>query len=411
MPAIDLDEPFDLERLPPLPPARRPRRHRPHPPPHHRDRRLRSPTPHLHPPRGRLTRTRTCVSRAEYSRRTRRRIAERDAERPPIVSRGRGPQFGRARKSRSPSNITASSARVTSVTSASPTMYASTGSPQADGTRSTMASTGSSGLPLPWRGRLLAACWAGGASASHRIRSAAELWETPRTLDRRRRDHVPSLAPSPPRRPHRARVASRLGAVDGTVVDCIPVTTPARTIFDLAGVVGPTYDRSRDRERVASSADHGARARRDASSGSAGGTCRDTPLSVRALVRRSGDEALTESEAETPRHATSRPARTSRRRSRSTRSAIDDGRFVARVDLAYPELKIAIEYDSYAHHVGRDALVRDSARRTRSWRSAGCRSPPPPNDLRNGGHRLAIDVRRARIPANRRQFGGIVPPN
>jgi very-short-patch-repair endonuclease len=37
--------------------------------------------------------------------------------------------------------------------------------------------------------------------------------------------------------------------------------------------------------------------------------------------------------------------------------------FVARVDAAYPELRIAIEYDSYEHHTGKDAIVRDNDRR------------------------------------------------
>jgi very-short-patch-repair endonuclease len=39
------------------------------------------------------------------------------------------------------------------------------------------------------------------------------------------------------------------------------------------------------------------------------------------------------------------------------------GRFVARVDLAYPADRILIEYDSFEHHTGAAALFRDSARR------------------------------------------------
>src|SRR5262249_15992302 len=39
------------------------------------------------------------------------------------------------------------------------------------------------------------------------------------------------------------------------------------------------------------------------------------------------------------------------------------GTFVARPDLVYRDLKIAMEYDSYQHHVGKEALVRDSRRR------------------------------------------------
>ena len=38
-------------------------------------------------------------------------------------------------------------------------------------------------------------------------------------------------------------------------------------------------------------------------------------------------------------------------------------RFVARVDAAYPRHRVAVEYDSFEHHTGRAALVRDSRRR------------------------------------------------
>ncbi len=58
--------------------------------------------------------------------------------------------------------------------------------------------------------------------------------------------------------------------------------------------------------------------------------------------------------------AEARPARSP---CRNTQIRDRDGRLVARADFAYPDLKIAIEYDSYAHHVGKEALVRDSARR------------------------------------------------
>jgi very-short-patch-repair endonuclease len=41
------------------------------------------------------------------------------------------------------------------------------------------------------------------------------------------------------------------------------------------------------------------------------------------------------------------------------------GNFVARVDFAYPDLKIAIECDSKKHHFGRSDWERDVERRTR----------------------------------------------
>ncbi len=42
---------------------------------------------------------------------------------------------------------------------------------------------------------------------------------------------------------------------------------------------------------------------------------------------------------------------------------VERGIYLGRVDAAYPEHKIAIEYESYEHHTGKLALVRDSARR------------------------------------------------
>ena len=63
----------------------------------------------------------------------------------------------------------------------------------------------------------------------------------------------------------------------------------------------------------------------------------------------------------------------------------DGGRFVARVDAAYPELRIAIEFDSYEHHTGRGALIRDTDRRNRlallNWTTVTFTA----DDVRRGG--------------------------
>ena len=47
------------------------------------------------------------------------------------------------------------------------------------------------------------------------------------------------------------------------------------------------------------------------------------------------------------------------------------GRFVARVDAAYPELKLAIEVDGFEHHSTPDAFQYDRRGRTTSSRSDG----------------------------------------
>ena len=41
------------------------------------------------------------------------------------------------------------------------------------------------------------------------------------------------------------------------------------------------------------------------------------------------------------------------------------GRFVARIDAAYPELKLAIEVDGFEHHSTPDAFQRDRTRQNR----------------------------------------------
>ena len=70
----------------------------------------------------------------------------------------------------------------------------------------------------------------------------------------------------------------------------------------------------------------------------------------------------------------------------------DNGRFVARVDAALVEWKIAIEYESFQHHTGRSALIRDSARRNAQialgWRPISVTW----EDVRAGGHQVCADI-------------------
>ena len=77
-----------------------------------------------------------------------------------------------------------------------------------------------------------------------------------------------------------------------------------------------------------------------------------------------------------------------------------ENRFVARVDAAYPELRIAIEYDSYEHHTGRDAIVRDNDRRNLfrdiEWDLVTFTASDIAQD---GGHALRA-LKRARIDAS-----------
>jgi hypothetical protein len=249
------------------------------------------------------------------------------------------------------------------------------------------------GTPLQWHGRLLAATWAGGREARASHGSAGEVWEMPGrsiaaieiTCRRWKRTRQAGLVV------HESRMLTEL---DGTVRNGIPVTTASRTIFDLAGTVGRrTLDLAienalrRQLTTLDELADVLDRLGRRGRSG--------TTALRGALDRRAADDAFTESEAEQlirrllTEHGLPEPVPQHEVRDRG-------GRLVARVDLAYPELKIAIEYDSYEHHVGRDALVRDSARRNAVVALGWLPITATANDLRNGGHRLAIDVQRAR---------------
>ena len=75
----------------------------------------------------------------------------------------------------------------------------------------------------------------------------------------------------------------------------------------------------------------------------------------------------------------------------------DAGQFLARPDLVYRDLKIAMEYDSYQHHVGKDALVRDSRRRNATTAIGWVTLVATAEDVRHGqGNQFATEVRRAR---------------
>jgi predicted transcriptional regulator of viral defense system len=216
------------------------------------------------------------------------------------------------------------------------------------------------GSPRTWRGDVQAACWAGGTRAVASFRSAAELHGLPGRTDR----FVEITCPRWRRTRHSGLIVHEsraLEARDITVVDGLPVTTVERTIFDLAAVRGAvTVELAIDNalRRELTTVDLltelllrlGKRGRKG------------TRLVRGLLVARIQGYTPTESEQEfmllttLRRHGLPDPVR--------QHTVLDaEGRFVARVDFAYPDLKIALEYDSYQEHVGNRAHVRDSRRR------------------------------------------------
>jgi very-short-patch-repair endonuclease len=74
----------------------------------------------------------------------------------------------------------------------------------------------------------------------------------------------------------------------------------------------------------------------------------------------------------------------------------DDGEFVARVDLAYPQWMVVVEYDSVEHHTGTAAHIRDSTRRDAIGDVGYTVLTATVADLRDRGERLAALIRRRR---------------
>jgi very-short-patch-repair endonuclease len=149
---------------------------------------------------------------------------------------------------------------------------------------------------------------------------------------------------------------------DIEAIDGIPVTTIEQTLLGLAAVVHPTVvemalDRALHRKLTT-------RHRLDEFVRAKGARGRNGVGVLRGLLLQHDPLAgVPESPMETRmkqllrRHGLPAPAFQYVIRHR--------GEFVARVDAAYPDLRIAIEYDSYEHHTGKQAIVRDNDRRNR----------------------------------------------
>jgi hypothetical protein len=228
------------------------------------------------------------------------------------------------------------------------------------------------GAPVTWKGLLLAACWAGGfrAVASHRSAAALYGWAGGREAI------AEIMCPRWRRARHRqveVHETKVLEALDVSFVEGIPVTTPERTLLDLGAVCSPTVvlmalDRARNTGQVTF----------------------ESKLRW-ALSVRDPRQAPSESEMETlmlevlRRHGLPAPIPQYEIR--------DRGRFVARVDAAYPDARLAIEYQSYQEHMGPEPLVRDNRRRSRlralRWEMLGVTHP----ELKDGGDSFCAAIR------------------
>jgi very-short-patch-repair endonuclease len=215
------------------------------------------------------------------------------------------------------------------------------------------------GVAPTWKGKLLAACWAGGGRAVASRRSAAALHGLPGG----KRDFAEITTPRWRRTRHdgvTVHESTRLDPCDVEVVDGVPVTTVGRTLFDLGGVYGRgmveyALENALRRGLITLPALE-ATLHRLSRRGRAGG-----PVLRHLLEARRVRSSPTESEMETKLLRILEAAGLPRP---SVQHEVWVGnRFVGRVDLAYPKARIAVEYDSDEFHSGRRATRRDRARR------------------------------------------------
>lgn len=237
------------------------------------------------------------------------------------------------------------------------------------------------GAPICWEASLLAACWAGGFRAVASRRSAAALHGLPGG----RRDIVEITCPRWRRARHDGLLVHEtkaLSPIDVELVSGIPTTTPARTLFDLggvcrAGLVELALENALRRGLV-SEAELVATAKRLSRSGRPGG-----PILRQLLLARAPKQRPTESEMETlllqalRAHGLPAPI--------PQHEVWRGSLCLGRVDAAYPDEKIAIEYDSDEFHTGRGPTKHDRARRHELIAASWLPIDVGPTDLRSGG--------------------------
>jgi hypothetical protein len=213
------------------------------------------------------------------------------------------------------------------------------------------------GAPRTWHQRVLAACLAGGPGAVASHRTAGRLWGLLET------DVVEITVPRG-RLPRPAQVlVHRSGDLVGahtTLREAVPVTNPLRTLVDLGAVVGRgEVEDALDRALVARLVTIagvewllGEVARR----GRAGTGVIRSVLDERALGEAPPDGMLEPRMARLLRAASLPPA--------EYQWVVLDatGRFVGRVDFAYPTDRLALEVDGYGCRASPAAMRHDLAR-------------------------------------------------
>jgi very-short-patch-repair endonuclease len=206
-----------------------------------------------------------------------------------------------------------------------------------------------------WHQTLMGACLAWGEDTFSSHRSGAQLWEAPGfdgcvielTVPRGRRRVAPGTV-------HR----SVLRSGDTTSRQGIPVTSPDRTLLDLAGIVaGTRVEEAMDdflRRRITTVERLRRRIEREARPGRRG------IATLRTLVEARAEGAVPQSVFET---RFLRELRRARLPEPVRQYEVQLGTRSAFLDFAYPEPLIAIETDGRRWHTGRRRWERDLARR------------------------------------------------
>lgn len=212
------------------------------------------------------------------------------------------------------------------------------------------------GASPTWHGRLMAACLAGGLDCAASHTAAAVLWRLEGVrpgvveVSRTRALRLPGV------RSHRVR---RLPEDQITRIGVIPVTTPARTLLDLAGYVrrwtlNVALDSAR-RLKIVELEELDEILLVEATQGRPGVEALRSAVTLRHPGRAPSDSIL-EDECERMLLEGGLP--------RPTRYHRIDGAdgFVALPDLCYPDMNLILEVQSYAHHSSVEAFHRDADR-------------------------------------------------
>lgn len=189
-----------------------------------------------------------------------------------------------------------------------------------------------------------------GAVLSHR--SACDLWKLlPHPANTGDADVTVAAGRAVARPGIRIHRTDSLARGDIRIIESIPVTTPARTILDLGGVLDAD-----DLERAVAEAHARSLARdRALRDQLARNGRRPGVASLRALLDRVTDPALTHSEAE---HLLLRLVR----RSPIPHPAVNVRIGQFKVDFLWREQRLIVEVDGFAFHSGHTAFQRDRRR-------------------------------------------------